>query len=254
MNEPEDTRRAPLEGPFTFACGPEVPCYTSCCHRLELVLYPYDVLRLKNRIGIGSAEFLERHTGLVRGHNPCFPSVVLRMRGDGEASCPFLGEEGCLVYSDRPSACRTYPLERGVEKREGESRLAEHWFLVRHPYCQGHGRGREWTLKAWLRDQAIADYNRMNDLWAVVDRMFADHRVWQGEGAAGPRQQTAFMACYDLDTFRRYLEENRILDLYRLDKARKKLIARDDEALLVFAFDWLRHVLAGENTLVAKRR
>ena len=42
---------------FTFACHPEVPCFNQCCRRLNLVLTPYDVLRLKNHLGMSSEEF-----------------------------------------------------------------------------------------------------------------------------------------------------------------------------------------------------
>ncbi len=236
--------RVPLDSAkFTFGCGPDVPCYTVCCHKLELRLYPYDIIRLKNRLGISSEEFLNRYTGLIKGDNPCFPTVILVMTDDEEKSCPFLVAEGCSVYPDRPSACRTYPLERGVEKISDSARLLEHYFLVKHPYCKGHGRGREWTVKEWVRDQNLVEYNQMDDLWAEMDRLFADHRIWRGEGAAGPRQQMAFMACYNIDRFREYVNENRILEQYRIDKGRKKVIMADDEALLSFAFDWLRLVL-----------
>ncbi len=252
-DESSTGRRPFADAPFTFACGADVSCYTACCHKLELRLYPYDILRLKNYLGIGSEEFLNRYTGIVKGDNPCFPTLILVMGDDEDKSCPFLSVEGCTVYNHRPSACRTYPLERGVEKRDASTRLLEHWFVVTHPYCKGHGLGREWSVKKWVKDQGLAGYNQMNDLWAEMDHLFADHRIWAGEGAAGPRQKMAFLACYNLDRFREYVDENRILEQFRIDKGRKKVIMTDDEALLVFAFDWLKMVLAGIPTLTPRK-
>ncbi len=236
---------------FTFACNPEVSCFTRCCRRLELQLYPYDVIRLKKRLRISSEEFLESYAGVGPGGNPYFPAVVLRMRPAPEYLCPFLGAAGCTVYSDRPSACRTYPLERAVDRSPDAGRSRDFYFLVRHDYCQGHGRGRPWPLKDWLADQQLLPYNAMADRWAEMDTLFAAN-PWKGEGAAGPRQLLAFMICYNIDRFRAYVREHELLHRFRLDKARRRVIEMDDEALLSFGFDWLQHLLGGRSTLVAK--
>ena len=82
-----------------------------------MFLYPYDILRLKDFLKISSQEFMESYTRVVRGSgHPYFPSVMLRLTDDESKSCPFLAEGGCGVYMHRPSACRTYPLERGVDR------------------------------------------------------------------------------------------------------------------------------------------
>ncbi|MFA7347246.1 MAG: YkgJ family cysteine cluster protein, partial [Desulfurivibrionaceae bacterium] len=111
---------------------------------------------------------------------------------------------------------------------------------------------KEWTVKEWLRDQQLAYYNAMDDLWAEMDTLWTSN-PWQGEGAAGPRQQLAFMVCYNIDRFRQYVAEHNLLNLYRLDKSRKRLIETDDEALLTFGYDWLKLVLGNRPTLQLKR-
>ena len=45
---------------FRFACHPGVSCFTQCCRKLDLFLYPYDIIRLKKRLGISSEEFLDK--------------------------------------------------------------------------------------------------------------------------------------------------------------------------------------------------
>jgi hypothetical protein len=123
--------------------------------------------------------------------------------------------------------------------------------VTNHSYCLGHQEDREWTLKEWLRDQKLLDYNRMNDLWAEVDTLFAGN-PWQGEGVAGPRQQIAFMVCYNVDGFRNFIREHDLLRRFRLDKTRRRLIGTNDEALLKFGFDWLKYILANMPTLIPK--
>ena len=202
--------------PFQFHCHSEVECFTNCCRKLELYLYPYDVVRLKNSLGMHSAEFMHKYTRAVQGSHPYFPAVMLNMRDDTEMTCPFLDTEGCTVYKERPSACRTYPLERGVEKCEGDQGLVAHYFMTHHHYCKGHKEERTYTVSQWERDQFLIDCNLMNDLWAVVDAFFATN-PWKGEGTAGPRQQLAFMECYNVDEFRSYASRHELLKSFRID-------------------------------------
>ncbi|MDT8334558.1 MAG: YkgJ family cysteine cluster protein [Desulfurivibrionaceae bacterium] len=240
------------KGGFNFACHAGVACFTDCCRKLELYLYPYDILRLKTRLALGSEEFLNRYAGVVKGGNPCFPAVMLTMRENEERTCPFLDAGGCTVYEDRPSACRTYPLERAVARNGQGGRPEEFYFMTNHSYCLGHREEKAWTVREWVVDQRLQYYNQMDDLWAEMDTLFGDSRIWRGEGSAGPRQLLAFMACYNIDRFRQYVNEHRLLDGFRLDKSRRRLIESDDEALLRFGFDWLKFVLADKPTLQTK--
>ncbi len=237
--------------PFRFHCHPGVSCYLHCCHKVEMFLYPYDILRLKNCLGLHSGEFLRRHTRIAPGSHPYFPALMLNMADREGRPCPFLTDSGCSVYRDRPSSCRTYPLERGVERTGGTDRLKAHYFMTHHPYCKGHDEERTYTIIQWERDQHLYQYNLHNDLWAEVDAFFATN-PWQGEGSAGPRQQLAFMVCYNIDDFRTYMERNNLLAMFRLDRDRRRRIRRDDEELLKFGYDWLLHVLGDRRTLIRR--
>ena len=73
-----------------------------------------------------------------------------------------------------------------------------------------------------------------------------------GEGKAGPRQQIAFLVCYNIDGFRAYADEHRLLSAYRLDKAERRRLERDDGALLRFGFQWLEMILGGRRNLVPR--
>lgn len=238
---------------FNFACHAGVKCFTNCCRKLELYLYPYDIIRLKTRLGLNSEDFLNRYVGVVKGANPCFPSLMLTMSDNEEKTCPFLNDKGCTVYEDRPSACRTYPLERAVDRQSSGGRSREFYFMTDHTYCLGHAEDKEWTVKEWVRDQNLQYYNQMDDLWAEMDTLFANSHIWRGEGSAGPRQLLAFLVCYNIDRFRQYVADHQLLDQFRLDKSQRKLIASDDVALLRFGFDWLKFMLAEQPTLQPKR-
>ena len=53
---------------FCFDCNPDVPCFNRCCAELTLPLTPYDVLRLRRNLGLGSEEFLGTFTTLLLGY------------------------------------------------------------------------------------------------------------------------------------------------------------------------------------------
>ena len=258
MNKMDDTKKEFPEGmeplgksSFQFRCEPDVECYMQCCRKLDLILYPYDIIRLKNRLSISSEDFMRSHTRLAPSSNPYFPAVMLLMADNEEHTCPFLAEDGCTVYEDRPTACRTYPLERAVDRSPSKGRPQEYYFMTGHPYCFGHKETKEWTVRTWLKDQKLQQYTAVNDLWAEIDTLFAGN-PWQGEGTGGPRQQMAFMVCYNIDGFRKFAEENKLFEQFKLESSMRRILDQDDEALLKFGFEWLKYVLTGQGRLIRK--
>lgn len=237
--------------PFAFHCHPGVACFLSCCRNVNLLLFPYDIILLKNHLQMHSADFLAAHTELCAGSHPLFPGLQLKLLDDAARSCPFLGEQGCTVYRSRPSACRTYPLERGVERPEDGQPLRVHYFMTHHPYCLGHQEQRTCTLTQWEREQQLHECNHFNDLWAELDAFFATN-PWAGEGVAGPYQQLAFMVCYNIDGFRDYVRQHNLPVQFVLNKSERQRLMRDDSALLQFGFKWLEMVLGGRRQLVKK--
>ena len=91
----------------------------------------------------------------------------------------------------------------------------------------------------------------MNDLWSEIDTMFASN-PWHGEGAGGEKQRLAFMVCYDIDGFRKFVSQNGLLSQFFLDKNLKKRIKADDQELLKFGFEWLKHILGGKSSLIQR--
>lgn len=231
---------------FAFRCHPGVSCFTVCCQNVDLDLYPYDIIRLKQALQLDSEAFVRTYTEIKRGGNPYFPTLKLRLSdfSAGAKACPFLEESGCTVYRDRPASCRTYPLERAVERSVTKGRPEDFYFLTNHSYCRGHQEDHRFTVKQWVRNQRLDEYNLMNDLWAEVDTLFASN-PWKGEGVGGETQQLAFLACYNIDGFRRFCTTHNLFDHYRLSRDLKRRIAKEDAELLKFAFEWLKDLLGG---------
>ena len=70
------------DGKFQFSCHKGVPCFTDCCRDLRLILTPYDIIRLKNRLGLSSKEFLDTHTVSEFDTAMGLPTVLLKMKED----------------------------------------------------------------------------------------------------------------------------------------------------------------------------
>ena len=241
------------DDPFSFRCHPDVSCFTVCCQDVDLDLYPYDIIRLKRGLGVDSETFVRTYTEMKKGGNPYFPTLRLRLvdfKQDKKA-CPFLLESGCSVYNDRPTACRTYPLERAVDRSTTSGRPQEFYFLTNHSYCKGHEEDHRFTVKRWVRNQRLDDYNLMNDLWAEVDTLFASN-PWKGEGVGGEKQQLAFLVCYNIDGFKSFNDTHRLVDQFRLNRDERRRIVRDDVELLKFGFEWLKLLLGGKSALIQK--
>lgn len=246
----QQVERTPLgEQCFPFACHPGVACFTRCCRGVDLDLYPFDIIELKKGLGIGSEQIMRNHTRLSRGANPYFPTVKLKLVECGqEFFCPFLGEQGCSVYHHRMGACRTYPLERAVDRRIERGRAADCYFLTKHSYCLGHYEDQQVNVRQWLRSQRLAEHNMMNELWTEVDTILRTN-PFKGEGSGGPTQQLVFMACYNIDGFRNFVLEHGVLESLSIAGRQRRCYQRDDKELLKFALEWVKHLLGGPSFL-----
>jgi uncharacterized protein len=242
----------PLENKsFKFCCHAGLGCFTKCCTNVDMYLFPYDIIRLKNSVGMHSEEFVRKYTVLIYGDNPYFPSVKMKLCDDEPKSCPFLTRTGCSVYEDRPSSCRTYPLERAVDRNPAKATKNDYYFLTSHPYCLGHSEEMTFNVKDWVRNQKIHAYNLMNDLWTEIESIFMTN-PWKGEGRGGPKQQLAFMVCYNIDSFRDFISSHRLLSKFNLSGYEKKNIGTDDAELLKFGFEWLKQLLTGTSRLISR--
>lgn len=235
---------------FRFACLKALPCFTRCCADLNLVLTPYDVLRLKNRLKLSSGAFLESYTTSYVDAAYRVPVVKLKMNDDEKRRCPFVRPEGCVVYEDRPGACRLYPLGRAASKMYGKHTVGEYYFIVKESHCLGLNEEQEWPLQGWLTDQGLDEYNTINDVY--MDLITA--RSAKIIKTLGERQlQMFYMASYSLDDFKRFVFETTFLDKLDIAPEVLKRIKTDDIELMAFACQWLKFSLFGEKTFQIRR-
>jgi Fe-S-cluster containining protein len=224
---------------FLFRCHKDLACFNQCCRNLYLFLYPYDVLRLKNHLGLSSDEFIDKHTDLVMRQGSYFPEVLLRMADNAEQTCPFLTGAGCGVYPDRPDTCREFPIEQGLLFEEDGLRSKSVYFYRPPDFCLGQHENRPLTIKDWTQDQEARTYSQMTAEWARIRHLFRKD-PWGPEGFQGKKGKMAFMAAYNLDQFRNFVFQSTFLKRYRVKPALAKKMRANDTALLTFGFEWIK--------------
>lgn len=237
------------DGRYVFGCHSDLPCFTRCCSDVNIVLTPVDVLRLSRRLGLTTTEFLARHALVPITKDLQLPVVMLRMREDEGRRCTFVGEGGCSVYADRPWSCRMYPVAMALPPARAGFEPRPLYFLLEDEFCHGREVGRTWSVDEWRRDQGIEAREELESGF----RDLVSHPWFIGGRQLDPKRcEIFFTACYDLDKFRSFVFESTFLERFDLDDETVEQIRGDDEALLRFAFRWLRFALFGEPVLTVR--
>lgn len=243
----EDFTRLGPDDTFKFGCHPGISCFNTCCSDVNIFLSPYDVLRLKNRLGISSTEFLEKYTLLPVQKDMTTPVVILRMNDDENHSCPFVTTEGCGVYTDRPWPCRMYPVGLATSRDTEDGWQGERfYFLLEEEGCKGFSEAREWTIQEWMDNQGVDAF----DQWGEAYKELSLHRFFENGGTLTPDQMEMFFnSTYDLDKLRAFVFGSTLLERFEVDEDFVHQMKTDDEALLRFGFLWLRFALFKEPTM-----
>jgi hypothetical protein len=201
---------------------------------LELALTPYDVLRLRKATGLTSGQLLDRYVIIEQDPGEPFPRFYLTMIDDGRASCVFVTEQGCSVYEHRPAACRAYPLGRAVMMNENGS-MAEHFVLLKVDHCLGFQEPKQQTALQYSKGQELLSYNRFNDSMAAI---YQHDSIRKGFIPTSKQIDLFVLALYNIDIFREMLLSGKLLSPGTLvPKDKSHLMS--DEALLLFAIDWV---------------
>jgi uncharacterized protein len=226
---------------FQFKCHPGVPCFTQCCRGINIILTPYDIIRLKTRLELPSDEFLAIYTEPHLLEKTGLPMVTLKQLDDEQSSCPFVRDDGCIIYEDRPTACRYYPLGvASLQHKEGADDEG-FFFFVNEPHCKGFEEDCEWTVAEWRADQQVELRDQVNAEWTdlVVRKRSFPVNIQLTEQA----RQMFFMVSYNIEKFRRFIFDSSFLKRMPVDEAARQTLANDDVALLKFGVNWLKNLL-----------
>jgi len=233
--------RVGLKNHFKFKCHPGVSCFTQCCRGINIILTPYDVILLKNRLGLSSEEFLAIYTEPHIMEKTDLPVVTLKLLDDEQKSCPFVRDDGCIVYQDRPTTCRYYPLGVAALTHKEGADDEGFYFFVDEAHCRGFEEDQEWTVAEWRKDQGVDRHDDINAEWTdlVVRKRSFPANIKLTEQS----KQMFFLASYNIDKFREFVFSSSFLERYDIDAATQEKIKADEIELLNFGMRWLKFIL-----------
>ena len=228
----ENQRTLGLEDTFHFSCNLGIDCFTRCCENVNILLTPYDIIQMKNRLGISATEFLEKYTRRLLAPKTFFPAVQFKMNEENKKRCYFVGANGCGIYEQRPWSCRMYPLDHSAEAGIFEP-------MVDSTRCLGLQDKAAWQLRDWFRDQGLEPYTDWNHRFAELTQ---DEQVMNWRKGHPGGVDIFYLACYDVDGFREVVFKEKLFEMLEQPPVDRDTLQTDDLALLEFAFTWLRTV------------
>ncbi|MBU1343998.1 MAG: YkgJ family cysteine cluster protein [Proteobacteria bacterium] len=231
-----------LKEGMKFNCNSQNECFNDCCRDLNQALTPYDVLRLKNNLGMSSQDFLKQYTSLHYGPVSGLPVIEFKPNPEAGYACPFVTLKGCLVYEDRPGSCRMYPLARAIARSRDTGEITQYFALIEEPHCKGFGKETGQTVEEWLQGQDVNKYNEHNDKLMEVIRH--KNRILPGK-LEGVLSDKFYLALYDIDEFRAQIVEKELLKGLDIPEDILTKIKIDDTVLLEFGIKWVNHMLFG---------
>ena len=236
-----------LDDIFQFRCHQGIACFNKCCENIDILLTPYDIVRLKSRLGISSREFIDAYTTDFAMDGQGTPGLKLATK-PGSAACIHLTPEGCGVYEDRPAACRYYALGLASMRRKDSPTDEDSYFVVKEAHCLGHQEPVVQTVRDYRRDQGVDVYDEINREW----RQIILKKRSSGPTVGKPSERSFelfFLASYDSDGFRDFIASAGFGEVFDLDSSFRQDLLQDDVKLLKFGFRLLKQVLFGERTI-----
>lgn len=235
---------------FKFRCHKGVRCFTACCSNINIVLPPYDLLRLRKRLEMTTEDFINQYCEIEILAKTLLPVITLKMKNDEKRSCPFLTPGGCTVYEDRPNICRYYPVGMAtLRKKDAEGGKDEFYFMTQEEHCKGFEENKEWTIAEWRKDQEADRYDEINRGWMEV---LIKKKSFGEKEFPEIKNQMFFMVSTNTDYFREFVFGSSFLETYDIPQERIEKVRTDDGELLKLGYEWLRSAMFAEETLKLK--
>lgn len=250
VESPIQPQELSIDSEFQFRCHKDIACFNACCKNIDITLTPYDVIRLKNHLGMDSKDFVARYTVPFAMDYHNMPGLKMITK-PGTTECVHLTEAGCSVYQDRPAACRYYALgSMGVRKKEA-ARVEDVYFVVREEHCLGHHEPKKQTVAEYRREQGIEKYDEMNREWR--DIILKKRSGGPTVGAPSERSLQLFDMCsYDMDSFAAFIQSDGFRSIFDVGDDQIDTLVKDEDKRLLFAMRFLKQVLFGENSIPLK--
>ena len=178
--------------------------------------------------------------------------VTLKLLDDELQSCPFVKDDGCIIYQDRPTTCRYYPIGSASLSYTEDTDDEGFYFFVHEPHCLGFEEDKEWTVREWRKDQGVDIHDDINAQW--TDLIVRKRSFPANIKLTDKSKELFFMASYNIDQFKRFVFESAFLERFNVDADTIETIKNDEIELLKFGLEWLKDILFKDKQLDVFKR
>jgi len=124
-----------LHNRFAFKCQ---KC-SNCCSMTKLLIYPFDIINLCEKLRITSEEFHKKYTYFVFDDNG-----IARCMLRTNPACAF-NDKVCTVYEARPLRCMMFPVGRMYKGGKAV-------YMLPDAGCAGFRSGKKQSIEQWIRE------------------------------------------------------------------------------------------------------
>jgi hypothetical protein len=117
--------------------------------------------------------------------------------------------------SDRPTACRYYPVALLSMRKQDEYVDRDSYAIVKEDHCKGHEVNRRITIADYRKEQGLDEYDELARGWRQLVLKKKSSGPTIGKPSLRSRQ-LFFMACYDIDRFREFVFADSFTKLFEL--------------------------------------
>ena len=139
-----------------------------------------------------------------------------------------------------------------AQRPEGSPTDKTEYLLVKEEHCKGHEEDRELTVDEYRKEQEVAEFDKLNREWL---QLILKKRSAGPPTVGKPSDmslQLFFMASYDIDRFRRFVQSDSFQNSYDLGAEVLNELETNDIALMQFGMHFLKQVLFGETRIPEK--
>ena len=239
-----------LEGEhtFSFRCHKNISCWNACCNNIDIALTPYDIIRLKQRLGMKSWEFLREYTTPYEFEKDGIAGVKL-MPVEGGTACRFMNEEGCSRLHRPPDRLSLLPGRLGVNAQTGRIQRPP---VLRHGLrgaLQGASRGEPDDHRSvFAPSRAWKSTTNTPHGWRQLVLKKKSSGATIGKPSLKSRR-LFFMANYDIDRFREFVRSEGFTKSFVIEDELFVRLMSDDVELMEFGYRLLQQVLFGEESI-----
>lgn len=178
-----------------FRCHKGIPCFSACCGQADVTLTPYDVLRLKRRLGWAPGKSSSGTGSPSRWIGTVSPGLS---SGPMRAGPVPVSMETLAVGCTRtpPNCVPMLPGGPAGAVGEGGPQVEERYSLVRRDHCKCHQEGREISIADCRAEQGCIEYDAHKRGWYQI--ILKKKPAGPAVGRPPPASlQVFFMASYD---------------------------------------------------------